>query len=155
MEPIFAATATLAGFDWLMSLSPKWFSTMFGPYYFAGGVVSFFAALTIVTFWLQGRGRVKNVIGVEHFHDYGKLLFAFVFFWAYLAFSQYMLIWYANIPEETMWFAHRMEHGWGAVSVVLPVVLCDQYSTFSPRASLRSETDSALLNVKLLAHSKP
>jgi len=116
---LYALSVNIASYDLLMSLDPSWFSTMFGPYYFAGGVVSFFAAITLVTLWLQAQGRVTKVIGIEHFHDYGKLLFAFVFFWAYLAFSQYMLIWYANIPEETAWFLKRMENGWGWLGIVL------------------------------------
>jgi len=92
---------------------------MFGPYYFAGGVVGFYAVLTLITFWLQGQGRLAKLINLEHLHDYGKLLFAFVFFWAYLAFSQYMLIWYANIPEETGWIIRRQSAGWGWLALVL------------------------------------
>jgi hypothetical protein len=109
---LYAVTVTLASYDILMSMDPSWFSTMFGPYFFAGGVVAFYAVLTVLTFWLQGQGFVQRVIHEEHLHDYGKLMFAFVFFWAYLAFSQYMLIWYANIPEETAWFLRRQENGW-------------------------------------------
>ncbi|MFH1842226.1 MAG: quinol:cytochrome C oxidoreductase, partial [bacterium] len=116
---LFALTVTFASYDLLMSLDPVWFSTMFGPYYFAGGVVGFYAVLTLITFWLQGRGRLARVINLEHLHDYGKLLFGFVFFWAYLAFSQYMLIWYANIPEETGWIIRRQSSGWGWLALVL------------------------------------
>jgi len=116
---LFALTLTLAAYDLLMSLDPTWFSTMFGPYYFAGSVVGFYAFLTLATFWLQGRGRLTRVIHIEHMHDLGKLLFAFVFFWAYLAFSQYMLIWYANIPEETVWIIRRQENGWQWLGLLL------------------------------------
>lgn len=116
---LYALTVTAAAYDLLMTLDPTWFSTMFGPYFFAGGVVGFFAALTLITCWLQGRGRLAKVIHVEHLHDYGKLLFAFVFFWAYLAFSQYMLIWYANIPEETAWLLRRQQHGWEHLGLIL------------------------------------
>ncbi len=116
---LYALTLTFASYDLLMSLDPAWFSTIFGPYYFAGSVVAFAAALTVITFWLQSRGRLTKVIHTEHLHDYGKLLFAFVFFWAYLAFSQYMLIWYANIPEETAWFLRRQQNGWGWVGLLL------------------------------------
>ncbi len=116
---LFALTVTLASYDLLMSLDPAWFSTMFGPYYFAGGVVGFYALLTMLTFWLQSRGRLTRVIHIEHLHDYGKLLFAFVFFWAYLAFSQYMLYWYANIPEETIWLLRRQQDGWQWLGLVL------------------------------------
>lgn len=116
---LFALTVNFASYDLLMALDPAWFSTMFGPYFFAGSFVAFMAFLTLATFWLQGRGRLRQVIHAEHLHDYGKLMFAFVFFWAYLAFSQYMLIWYANIPEETAWYLVRQSNGWGWIGLVL------------------------------------
>jgi hypothetical protein len=116
---LFALSVSFAAYDLLMSLDPSWFSTMFGPYFFAGSFVGFMCFLTLITFWLQSRGRVRHVIHVEHLHDYGKLMFAFVFFWAYLAFSQYMLIWYANIPEETAWFLARQSNGWGWIGLTL------------------------------------
>ncbi len=116
---LFALSVNFASFDLLMSLDPTWFSTIFGPYYFAAGVVGFFSLLTLLTFFLQSQGRLTRAIHVEHYHDYGKLMFAFVFFWAYLAFSQYMLIWYANIPEETAWLLRREENGWGWIGLVL------------------------------------
>ncbi len=116
---LFAVTVTLASFDLLMSLDFTWFSTIFGVYFFAGGVVGFYAWLTLTTLWLQKKGRLARIVSIEHYHDYGKLMFAFVFFWAYIAFSQYMLIWYANIPEETAWLLKRQAHGWGSVGLVL------------------------------------
>ncbi|MEM6334329.1 MAG: hypothetical protein AAF823_13415 [Planctomycetota bacterium] len=108
---LFATTSTFAAFDLLMSLDPAWFSTMWGVYYFAGSMLATFALIILICVALKSFGRLKPV-GVEHFHDLGKLLFAFVFFWGYIAFSQYMLIWYANIPEETMWMEH---HGFTTV----------------------------------------
>ena len=116
---LFALTLTFAAFDWLMSLDAHWFSTIFGVYYFAGSALSFFAAIIIISQLLQASGRLSRAITVEHYHDLGKFLFGFVVFWAYIAFSQYMLIWYANIPEETQWFQVRQTNGWGSVSVVL------------------------------------
>ncbi|MEM9553597.1 MAG: quinol:cytochrome C oxidoreductase [Acidobacteriota bacterium] len=116
---LYALTVNFAAYDLLMALEPSWFSTIFGPYVFAGSFVSFMAFLTLATFWLQRRGRLRHAIHVEHLHDYGKLMFAFVFFWAYLGFSQYMLIWYANIPEETAWFLTRQTNGWGWIGLVL------------------------------------
>jgi hypothetical protein len=116
---VFAVTVTFAAVDWIMSLDPHWFSTIFGVYYFSGSVVSFFALLAIVAVLLTRKGPLDNIVTVEHFHDVGKLLLAFVAFWAYIAFSQYLLIWYANIPEETIWFAHRLEGTWMWVSVAL------------------------------------
>ena len=115
----FAFTLTFASFDLLMSLDPHWFSTIFGVYYFAGAAVGFFALLALVTFLVQRSGRLRRVITIEHYHDVGKLVFAFIVFWAYIAYSQYMLIWYANIPEETVWYLHRQNGTWAAVSLVL------------------------------------
>jgi hypothetical protein len=115
----FGLTLTFASIDLVMSLDPSWYSTIFGVYYFAGSVVGIYALLTVLVFWLQQFGFLRSAITVEHYHDLGKLLFGFVIFWAYIGFSQYMLIWYANIPEETRWLAHRQENGWGWVGLVL------------------------------------
>jgi hypothetical protein len=115
----FALTLTFASFDLLMSLDAHWFSTIFGVYYFSGAAVGFYALLPIVVFGLQRAGFLRRVVTVEHYHDMGKLLFAFIVFWAYIAFSQYMLIWYGNIPEETGWLLRRQTGGWGWIGVVL------------------------------------
>jgi hypothetical protein len=115
----FGVTLTFAAFDFLMSLDPAWFSTIFGVYYFAGCVVAVHATLALSLMWLQRNGHLKNSVTVEHFHDIGKMLFAFTVFWAYIAFSQFMLIWYANIPEETHFFHVRYHGGWVLVSWLL------------------------------------
>jgi hypothetical protein len=116
---LFAFTVTFASFDWLMSPDAHWYSTIFGVYYFSGGVVGFFGLLIVVALLLQRAGRLTHVITAEHYHDLGKLLFAFVVFWAYIAFSQYMLIWYANIPEETTWYLARQTGEWTTISLTL------------------------------------
>ncbi|MCE9619339.1 MAG: quinol:cytochrome C oxidoreductase [Planctomycetes bacterium] len=117
---LFGVTTSFAAFDWIMSLNPAWFSTMFGVYFFVGCCTGGFACLGIVCLRLQQLGYLKGVITSEHYQDIGKLLFAFgVVFWAYIAFSQYMLIWYGNIPEETAWFLARQIGEWRVVSVVL------------------------------------
>jgi hypothetical protein len=117
---LFALTITFAAVDWMMSLSPAWFSTMFGVYFFAGLCTGFFALNIIIVLYLQSKGRLVNVVTSEHLQDMGKLLFAFgIVFWAYIAFSQYMLIWYANLPAETGWFMPRYIHGWAGVSWAL------------------------------------
>lgn len=116
---VYALSVAAAGFDLLMSVDYLWFSTMFGVYYFSGGLVSFYAVLTLVTMGLQNTGRLTKIISPEHFHDYGKLMFAFTFFWGYIAFSQYMLYWYANIPEETAWYLLRSQGGWGKVGLAI------------------------------------
>jgi len=105
-----------AAFDLLMSVDPLWFSTMFGVYYWAGGFVTFFAVLTLALMGLQNSGRMEKIVSPEHFHDLGKLMFAFTFFWGYIAFSQFMLYWYANIPEETSWYLVRTRHGWDLIA---------------------------------------
>ncbi len=115
----FALSLNFAAFDLLMSLVPSWYSTIFGVYIFAGSVASFFAFAILVLRLLQKTGVLGKQVSVEHYHDLGKFLFAFVFFWGYIAFSQFMLIWYADLPEETFWFKTRMEGSWGTVSLVL------------------------------------
>jgi hypothetical protein len=122
----FALVTTFAAWDIIMSLDPLWFSTMFGVYFFAGCAVSIFATLIVVLFALEQRGYLVYTITKEHFHDLGKFLFGFTFFWGYIAFSQYMLLWYANIPEEVGWFSHRGAtsvgenmSGWTIVSLIL------------------------------------
>jgi hypothetical protein len=105
---LYALSLTFAAFDLLMSLDPHWFSTMFGVYYFAGAALSQFAFITLVAILLHKSGYLRGVVTTEHYHDLGKFLFGFTVFYTYIAFSQYFLIWYANIPEETMWFGYRI-----------------------------------------------
>lgn len=116
---VYAGTVTFASFDWLMSLDPHWFSTIYGVYFFSGCAVGVFSALSLGAVALQQRGYLQDSITTEHYHDLGKFLFGFVFFWGYIAFSQYLLIWYANIPEETTWFSVRQSGGWFWVSMIL------------------------------------
>jgi hypothetical protein len=116
---LFAVTVTFAAFDWLMSLDAHWYSTIFGVYVFSGGLLGFLAILTFLVMHLNSRRVLDKVISVEHYHDLGKLLFAFTIFWGYMAFSQYFLIWYGNIPEETVWFLHRWEGSWKIITLVI------------------------------------
>lgn len=115
----FALTVCFAAFDLLMSLNPHWFSTIFGVYYFAGCVLAIYASLILVSLYLQRAGKLQRTITTEHYHDLGKMMFAFVFFWSYIGFSQFMLIWYANLPEETIWYQARWYTSWRSVSLVL------------------------------------
>lgn len=120
---LFAVTVTFAAIDWLMSLEPLWFSTMFGVYVFAGMMVSALAAVTLCTLTFSKTGRMgKDVFGDDQLYSLGTLLFAFTVFWAYIAFSQYMLIWYANLPEENFFMLHRVSGAWQPVSVALALV---------------------------------
>ncbi len=116
---IYGFAVTFAAFDFLMGVAPHWFSTIFGVYAFAGGNVSFFSLLALMAMWLQRNGRLKNSINTEHYHDIGKWMFAWTFFWGYIAFSQYMLTWYANIPVETRYYLHREFGPWLWVSLIL------------------------------------
>jgi hypothetical protein len=107
---VFGLSLTWGAFDLFMSLDPHWYSTMFGVYYFATGVVCFFASLIVVVQLLQRAGFLLEAVNKEHYHDMGKYLFAFTFFWGYVTFSQYMLLWYSSIPEEVTWPARHGMH---------------------------------------------
>ena len=118
---ILTVTTALASFDWLMSLDPHWYSTMFGIYIYSGAVLAFFAALALILMAFRGAGVLRGAVNHEHFHDLGKWIFGLTVFWAYIAFSQYMLIWYANLPEETVWYRDRLIGSWRTVGAVLVV----------------------------------
>ena len=114
------AVGTLASYDWLMSLEPKWYSTIFGLVMLSGGSLSFFSVVILVCLAFRRAGILKNSITVEHYHDLGKWLLALTAFYTYVAFSQYFLIWYSNLPEETIWYRHRMVGSWLPVSLAMP-----------------------------------
>ena len=121
---LFGLSITYAAFDLLMSLDPHWFSTIFGVYYFGGSMMMFFATIILVLQYLQRRGLLTECVNTEHYHDLGKFGFAFIVFWTYIAFSQFLLIWYGNIPEETIWYARRQVGGefigpWTIVTLIL------------------------------------
>jgi hypothetical protein len=116
---LFALTLTFASFDWLMSLDPHWYSTIYGVYFFSGCVLAALAFLTLTVLYMRKQGALTDAIGLAHLHDLGRLIFSFTVFWAYMAFSQYFLIWYGNIPEETVWFQHRWHGNWKAISLLL------------------------------------
>lgn len=116
---IFALSFSLFSVDLLMSLEPHWFSTIFGVYCFAGLFQSTIAMLILFVIYSMKKGVLKGYVDDNHLHDLGKFLFAFTVFWAYIAYSQYMLIWYANLPEETLFYLPRVTGGWMWVSIVL------------------------------------
>ena len=119
---VFALTVTLASFDFLMSLEPTFYSTIFGVYCFAGLWQAGLAALTIVVVLLRRQGALQGVVSRYHYWDLGKYMFAFSVFWMYIAFSQFMLIWYANLPEEIEYMIPRTFTAWGGVGIALMVL---------------------------------
>ncbi|MBW7888471.1 MAG: quinol:cytochrome C oxidoreductase [Bacteroidetes bacterium] len=120
--PIFAISISLFGIDWLMSLEPHWFSTIFGVYFFSGTVLGSLAVITYFVVDFAEKGLFFKGIRKDHYYTFGALLFGFISFWAYIAFSQFMLIWYANLPEENFWFIERWENGWKIVSIAMTLV---------------------------------
>lgn len=120
--PIFAFTITISAVDWLMSIEPHWFSTIIGVYFFAGTVIAALAAVTLTTVLLKEHGYLHPAMTNDHLYSLGALLFAFVNFWGYIAFSQYMLIWYADLPEETFWFLQKWEGSWAIFSIGLIII---------------------------------
>ena len=117
--PIFGLALTFAAFDWLMGLNYRWFSTMWGPYIFAGAAGSSMSLLVLVITALRSAGYLRGIVTLEHYHIMGKWMFAFCVFWAYIGFSQYMLQWYANIPEETQYYIVRNTESWWPLSLLL------------------------------------
>src|SRR4030095_16762306 len=116
---VLALTSTFASIDWIVSLTPHWYSTMFGVYFFAGSFIGFIALLSVLVPAMRGAGLLDTVITPEHLHDLGKFLFAFTAFCAYIGFSLFFRIWYANMPEESCWFKARLEGSWQIVSLLL------------------------------------
>lgn len=119
--PLFAVSLTFGAVDWLMGLDYKWFSTMWGVYVFAGAAGSSMSLLVLIITALRGKGYLANAVTIEHYHIMGKFMLAFSIFWAYIGFSQYMLIWYANMPEETEFFIRRNVESWHTLSLLLVI----------------------------------
>jgi len=138
--PVFALTVTVTAIDWAMSLEPHWYSTIYGVYYFAGTFLAAVACATYIVVRLNEAGYLPG-LRRDHYYSLGALMFAFVNFWAYIAFSQFLLIWYANLPEETFWFMTRWKGGWEYFSIGLIIVhfavpyfaLLSQDSKMDPR----------------------
>ncbi len=115
---VFAVTFWLAAYDWIMSLEPLWYSSIFGIYGFAGWFLTTLVIGILLILWLERQGALSGVLTENHLHDLGKLVFAFSTFWMYIWFSQYMLIWYANIPEETTYYILRHRGIWASLALL-------------------------------------
>jgi hypothetical protein len=117
---IFGVTITVMAFDWISSLEPTWYSDIFGVYLFAGTFLAGLSATMLSTLYMKSRGRLRE-IGPDHLYNLGGFLFAFTVFWSYIGFAQYMLMWYANLPEEVFWYQERLHGGWGLLLLALAV----------------------------------
>lgn len=118
---IYGLTATFASVDWLMSLDPHWYSSLFGVYFIGGQAVAAMAFVILMVAFLARHEPMKDVFRSQHYHDYGNLLFAFVLLWSYFGLSQFLIVWMGNLPEETVWYLHRQQHGWIWVSLALVI----------------------------------
>lgn len=118
---VYGLCITFASFDWLMSLEPHWFSTIYGVLIMGGQGLSALAFLITSLVWLSRRPPLRDVVMPSHFHDLANLMLAFVMLWAYFSFSQYLIIWAGNLPEEIAWYLHRLQTGWRVIAVTLVI----------------------------------
>lgn len=148
--PFFAIGFSFLCYDYMMSLEPHWFSTMFAVYGFAGLIYSTFAAIMVVTILMRRRGLLPH-LNENHLHDLGKLMFAFNVFWAYIGFSQFMLIWYANLPEETVYYLRRLEGNWQWLMWGLLIFkFIVPFFVLMPREAKRNEKTLMFMSVYML-----
>jgi hypothetical protein len=149
---LLGLTSTFFAFDILMSLQYSWFSTVYGVYFWTGGLCGSLATCALIVLSLRAAGFLRNTVTVEHLHDVGKLLFGCTVFWGYVAFAQYLLIWYGNVPEETQFYLLRRNGAWYPLSVLLPVLYCGvPFFLLLPRAHKRSPGWLALASAWILA----
>jgi len=139
----YGFTITFASFDWMMSLEPHWFSTIYGVLIMGGQGLSALAFLIVALVWLSRRPPLDRIIVPAHFHDLGNLMLAFVMLWAYFSFSQYLIIWSGNLPAEIGWYLHRLQTGWRAVGLTL--ILCHFAAPFVVLLSRRVKRQPDLL----------
>jgi hypothetical protein len=148
---LLALTSTFFAFDVVMSLQYTWFSTIFGVYFWAGGIRGSLSAGVLLVLALRAGGYLRNTITMEHLHDSAKLMFGFTVFWAYIAFAQYFLIWYGNIPEETQFFLRRRNGAWYQFSMLLPVLyFVVPFFLLLPRANKRNPVTLAIASAWIL-----
>jgi len=145
-------TITFAAIDWVMSLDPAWSSTIYGLIFVASWSLSALAFGILVMSWLSKREPMKTVVRTSHFHDWGNLLLALVMLWTYFAFSQYLIIWSANLPEETVWYVARTHGGWGVIALGIVILqFAFPFLTLLSRAAKQSPQKLALLALVILA----
>jgi len=155
---VYGLCVTFASVDWVMSLEAHWFSTIYGMIFIVGQALTTMAFAIVVAAWLARREPFSRWLNAGHFHDLGKLLFAFVMLWAYVAYSQFLIIWMGNLTEETPWYVKRSAHGWEAIGMALValhfalpfLVLLSRRIKRNPRAL--AGVALALLGLRLLDH---
>jgi hypothetical protein len=118
---VFTFVTTFAFIDWIMSLEPHWFSTIYGAMFLIGQVLESFAFVIALTIILSRKPPLREHITPQHFHDLGNMMFAFMVLWAYLSFSQFLIIWAGNLPDEIPWYLRRFRGGWGWVALAIVV----------------------------------
>jgi hypothetical protein len=147
----FAITFSLFSVDLMMSLLPTWYSTIFGIYCFSGLFQAVFAILIPIAIFMKRAGLVKGYVTAEHYHDLAKYMKGFTVFWAYIAFSQFMLIWYANIPEETEYYIMRAQNGWMGISMALLIFrFIVPFMVLLPKAAKRNENHLLIVSGLIL-----
>jgi hypothetical protein len=149
---VLGLTGTFASIDWMMSLEPHWFSTIYGILFMGGCVLSALAFAIPVTALIADRPPFAATLSADVFHDLGKLLLAFVLLWAYFSFSQFLIIWSGNLPEEISWYLHRSQGGWTAVGAVLLLVhFAAPFAVLLSRTLKRRPRTLAVVALALLA----
>lgn len=148
----FAIMFSLFSVDLLMSLLPSWYSTIFGVYCFSGMFQASLAFIALILVYLKRNGIVRGYVTDEHQHDIAKFMKGFTVFWAYIAFSQFMLIWYANIPEETEYYIMRSQNGWLGVSLALLIFrFIVPFIALLPKGLKRNENHLVAVSFLILA----
>ncbi len=128
---VFTYATTFAFFDWIMSLEPHWFSTIYGAMFLIGQMLSSFAFVILLVIVLSRLSPIKDYLTAQHLHDLGNMMFAWMVLWAYLSFSQFIIIWSGNLPDEIPWYLRRMKGGWGWVALIIVI-----FNFFTPFALL-------------------
>jgi hypothetical protein len=149
--PFLALALTFASFDWLMSLTPAWWSTVYGVYFFGGAIVAGISLVALLAMLAERAGILAGYVGDEHFGALGKLLLTFVIFWAYIAFAQLLIIWIGDIPAEATWYIKRLHGGWGQVGLALLIFhFALPFLLLLPRDLKRSPRAMAAIGIMLL-----
>jgi hypothetical protein len=148
---LLGLTSTFFAFDVLMSLQYTWFSTIFGVYFWTGAIRGSMSLCVLLVLAMRAAGYLRNTVTMEHLHDVAKMMFGFTVFWAYIAFAQYFLIWYGNMPEETQFYLLRRNGSWYPLSILLPILyFVVPFFLLLPRANKRNPITLAVVAAWIL-----